>query len=440
MTSIDELFSGICIIVDDELGKNNSTDVIMKIKLSIEQKNIPILAYSELPIIEQIKHFKNLSFVLLDWDINPIEAADKFEGVSLGEVAAGYNQDAIVTFIKEVNKESYLPIFIFSNENIEIIKTRLVEEKLIDSSKRNNIFIKSKGELINTPDNENVLFDEIEKWMKETPSIYVLKEWGKAIALAQKEIFWEFSAIHHQWPNILWRTFKDDNIEPNYEISYLLLKNIETRIMPLSLESEILEEELHSDDLSESITRVIEATKYIKYTPPILGNSLSSLGDIYKRGNNYYVNIRPACDCIERREGMTDTIYLLKGKVVKKNIPFDEKYGFLEKIGECYVFPIDDGKIICFKFKDLEVEKYEDYKPYKKGKLLMPYITYLTEKYSFYLQRQGLPKIPIAAIDKEKILKNEEMPDVDALKKKIELYEILNKNLLSQQGKTKRYK
>lgn len=50
MIDVEELFKGIAVIIDDEI--NDETSPIFKIKKLIEQRNIPVLTYTEVPRLE----------------------------------------------------------------------------------------------------------------------------------------------------------------------------------------------------------------------------------------------------------------------------------------------------------------------------------------------------------------------------------------------------
>ena len=70
----------------------------------------------------------------------------------------------------------------------------------------------------------------------------------------------------------------------------------------------------------------------------------------------------------------------------------------LEKINHAVVAFLDDGKIIEFKFSDFEIKEWDDIKDSRVGRLLPPYINRIQQRYSLYMQRQGLPRIPDDAI------------------------------------------
>lgn len=122
----------------------------------------------------------------------------------------------------------------------------------------------------------------------------------------------------------------------------------------------------------------------------------STTGDIYQRGNGkYYLNVRPACDCVGRKGECK--VYLIKGKKLSSRDQqtfFDTKYGnFKEQQNFVIVGPVE-GAFIRFNFQDMIIKDYEEMKNQHIGRLLPPFITRVTQKYGLYIHRQGLPRLP----------------------------------------------
>lgn len=394
MTNIDELFSGVCVIVDDAFGKEDRSDNIWKIRKSIEERNIPVLAYPDLPHEGQIKHYKGLNFMLLDWKINPIAEEEQLEGVRMGDASG----NAVISFIKRLNEQTYIPIFIFSQENVDTIKRHLSEADLLVEGKFTNIFVKSKSDLLSTADNPNTLFDEIEKWLKATPSIYVLKEWENAARSAKRNLFWSFSEVHHAWPSALKKAFKSDGADPSHELGAFIFKNIIARTSPILFDDEIVNSAsgtIGKDDLR----RVLERERYLTEHLP----GKPATGCLFRIScedkTDYYLNIRPDCDIIREENPY---LYLLKGAEInesKINCGNDDsiifKNGELrEKINSAYLACVDDGKTIEFSFRKMCIKRWKEVKDNRIGRVLPPYITRIQQKYAFYLQRQGVPGLP----------------------------------------------
>ncbi|MDR1198165.1 MAG: hypothetical protein LBK94_04020 [Prevotellaceae bacterium] len=207
-----DLFKGIGIIIDDALSvqSENQNDIIWKIKSSFEKQNIPLLTFSELPQNEQVQNFHTISFLLFDWDLYEQLPAE----VSKPQTATSDN----IEFIKQFNAVCFAPIFIFSNENTDDIKNRLVEANLYDSAKNNHIFVESKSNLKQS----RTLFTKINKWITTTPSIYVLKEWEKSLSRAKCDLFHDFYNINPNFPKVLQQTFTVDGVDENHELGALI--------------------------------------------------------------------------------------------------------------------------------------------------------------------------------------------------------------------------
>ena len=66
-----DLFNGIAVIIDDEIGKKAAN--INELIKQIEDKNIPCVKYTYLPENDVIKHLQGISFLILDWRIRDKE-------------------------------------------------------------------------------------------------------------------------------------------------------------------------------------------------------------------------------------------------------------------------------------------------------------------------------------------------------------------------------
>ncbi len=387
-----DLFRGVGVIIDDALANVNSKDSIWKIAKSFENKNIPLLKFTELPTDEKVKNFNSVSFLLLDWDLYGTQLET---GISKPQTFTDEN----INFIKLFNKICFAPIFIFSNENTDDIKAKLSNSGLYDSTKSNHIFVESKGNVKQA----RALFSKIKTWLSKTPSMYVLKEWEKSMTQAKCDMLWDFYAINPMWANILKETLKDDGADENHELSLLLYKNLIARTTPVTFDEAVLKPTRHKPT-KEDLRKVLECERYLKNEKI---PEIPATGDIFKKDSCYCINIRPDCDIA--RKGDDVKLYCLKGKTIKEQdinakkksskIIFD-KGTFIERSYNAYVSFVDDGKIIEFKFNDnnLIQEEWKNLKNKRIGRLLPPYITHLQQKYAFYLQRQGLPAIPDKAI------------------------------------------
>ena len=230
---IKELFKGVAVVIDDNIDDNNNNkDKINDIILSLEKNNIPLLKYKTIPNDNEIKQFNNINFVLLDWELNPSVQITETAPVTGAKesiiIKSSYDDDCTdnIDFLKKLQKVAFIPVFIFSHLDPETITKKLKEkEELYSDNGENYIFVKKKDEII-SKNNGNKIFTEIEKWLKQIPSIYVLKEWEKSLCDAKNKLFWDFYNINHKWPSVLQETFKDDGADINYELGTFIFKNI----------------------------------------------------------------------------------------------------------------------------------------------------------------------------------------------------------------------
>ncbi|MDR1244513.1 MAG: hypothetical protein LBJ98_00855 [Endomicrobium sp.] len=386
MTNVLDLFRGVGVIIDDALKSEKETahDGIWEIKKSFEDKNIPLLTYFELPD-NNTKNFNSISFLLLDWDLIGLE-----QGIDLPQAAIDDN----ITFIQQFNDICFVPIFIFSNESKESIEEQLVMADLYDDKKSNNIFIKSKSDFVNVD-----LFTVIEEWIKQTPSIYVLKEWELSLQQGKNSLFWDFYHINPEWAKILYETINKDGGDLSYEMSDILFENLKTRTLPVNFDTSILSASATTTITPDEIKQVLEGQRFRKHNLNMIFT-----GDVFLKDGKYYINVRPQCDCISRKEGETIDnvkIYLIEGKeIIANELTKKQKSKLIDdsEISKFVTFPINGGKFIQFDFKEFAIVEFRDYKPYRIGTLLPPFITKLIQKYAAYMQRQGLPRIPEEAM------------------------------------------
>lgn len=108
-----ELFNGIAIIIDDEIGSSKEIDNLID---QIENRKMPCLKYNNLPDDLTIKNFNQISFILLDWNLPHKEFSDHIlDGVHIPKKALGQSLiDANISFIKKMRDICFAPIFIFT--------------------------------------------------------------------------------------------------------------------------------------------------------------------------------------------------------------------------------------------------------------------------------------------------------------------------------------
>lgn len=387
---IIKLFKGIGVIIDDSFGnKTSKKDKIWNIKSYFEKKNFPILTFSALPSEEQIEHLRSISFIILDWNLTGVE------GIDLSDELINDN----IEFIRKIKEVCFSPIFIFTNEGHDDVINALSNKGLYNRNlTTNHIFVKNKDDLKNS----QTLFSELANWVKRTPSIYVLKEWDYNVSKAISILFNDLYQISPSWPYILSKNYSNDIgvdiSEGNNEICDLINRNLFSRCSPISLNHVLISKKKHGIT-KEEIRKILECERFLKnnYLP-----NFPVMGDIFKIGKKYLINIRPDCDIVRVDN---PELYCIEGekinedKINKRDSRYVFKHGaFREQIDFTIVPFIDGGKIIEFKFKKLTHKEWNSIKDKRIGRLLPPYITKLKLQYIAYLQRQGVSSIPDNAI------------------------------------------
>ena len=397
---ISELFKGIAVVIDDEVDIKGAN--ISKVLKQLDKKNIPYISYKDIPSDEIISNFQNLSFILLDWDLKQNGAINDTlpQEVKIQSTLKKLDLEKNIEFIEKVKRICFCPIFIFSNYEIVDIQKTLEDNKLIRNNSQSHIFIKRKSDLING----NHLFSEIESWVKDNPSIYVLKKWENEYQRSKNSLFLDFQEINPLWPRIIWSNFEKDGVNKSSELGKLIHNNLNSRMYPLEFSEKVLslqESELEPD----SIRKVLEGELYLKDS--VIPKDSISPGDLFQRSSDYFLNIRASCDLVPNRNSGKTTIndvelYLIIGKEMKAKEmgkKYEVDYGlFRECTNQVIVFPINNGKAIVFNLKKLRIDIWANFQNNRIGRILPPHITRIQQKYSFYLQRQGLPRIPLKAI------------------------------------------
>jgi len=392
-------------VIDDKIGEQG--DLINNLIDQIEAMNIPCVKYRQLPELSAIEHFRNISFLLLDWRLLQSEELSDtvLEGVMLPPTISSNIINANINFIKEIVRNCFIPIFIFSNEEKSAIINVLTENELYDETRPNIILIHNKNEL----KRKNKLVSAITNWIKNNPPIYVLTEWENENNRAKHQLFTDFYKMSPSWPKVFWDNFEKDGSDPSIEFGNLISRNIHTRMSPILFDRKTIRRNSKSVKNKE-IRNIMKGEMFIKKDN--LSDNFISTGDIFEEEyvesgqtrKKYYLNIRPQCDLMRGSSSDNIELYCLRGRYLDENT-LNKKNGiriiegqFVEKINHAIVPYITDEKIIEFLFKDLKIYKWSELKKKRIGRLLPPYITRIQQRYSLYLQREGLSRIPKEAL------------------------------------------
>lgn len=396
------LFKGIAVVIDDELGDAGSG--IATICSQIETAGGYVVGLKDLPAKDaDLANFAGASFFLVDWDlIGAHVGAPAGAGVAVPATLKKEKINGILDFLDRLRQNRYVPVFIFTNEDVDTVKTALGKRAaLYQVGQPSHIFVKSKDEVI-TDGVLKVLND----WVNTVPSALVLKRWELEYERAKNALFADFYANSIYWPVVLWQTFEEDGVPGSDELGRLISRNLLSRMTPFDMDmTEFVKQlqELKDHDpkrYRQDLMKVLEGERLVRNDR--LHDERVATGDVFKISGDYYVNIRPDCDCIPRSGVDDPELYLLKGSAlgaaaVEKRLERDHGL-FSERDDEAIVFAIHEGRTVSFKLKEMRTKKWSEVKDKRVGRLLPPFSTRVQQRYAAYLQRPGIPKIPLAAM------------------------------------------
>jgi hypothetical protein len=397
------LFHGIAVLIDDEIQDERAS--IRAIQSQIEAEGCHVVTMSKLPTQASVPNLREVAFFILDWNLY---------GRSLRETAGDgpivvpqglkeQNAADAIKFLKDLKSIRFAPVFIFTDELVEEITDELKKDKdLYDEQDPSHILVMSKGEV-----QAKGIFSVLSTWMQSAPSVYVLKRWERAYQVAKNALFVDFYAKSVLWPLYLWKTYQEDDVSASMELGSVIGRNLLSRMAPFDFDLAPFADALKSADADEGKSRdillkVLEGDRFVS-KEQLHGDSIAP-GDVFKKSKEFFINIRPDCDCIPRGGSDPDSVklYLLKGdklssgQVTKRH---REKYGSIEEDdSEAVVFAMKDGISVSFQLAELYIETWGDWKALRIGRLLPPFLTRLQQRYSAYLQRPGLTRVPKAAV------------------------------------------
>lgn len=393
---LKSVMSGIAIVIDDAIesgatdedGKDGTEDLIVKIVQRAEQKwDLPFYKAKEMPPSEIWPNLlQAASFILLDWRLRPSGASQLKQAVIKTNIQ----------FLKKA-KDYFVPVLIFTNESPEDVKNELPEDIYREESpEKNFVFIQQKSSLLS---GDSLDFSAIGLWIKQNASVYALKRWEKAFHAAKRELFSSMYERSSDWPRVFWKAYKDDGVDPSSSLTHLINDNLRGRMLTSAFEAEMLA----APDFQvtgEDLRALIGETSF--RSQRTLPQDEIRCGDLFKQSHGkFLLNLRPDCDCVPR-EGTVDDVelYCIEGKKMRDS-ELHNKYQeghFDERVWESVAFSIYDGKSMRFDLRKLSIKKFSELKQDRIGRLLHPYLTRIQQRFALYLQRQGLPRIPEAAI------------------------------------------
>lgn len=427
---VGKLFQGIAVIFDDEI--NNPTSTISVIKELIQNKNIPVAVYNEMPRQEIIPALSNASFVILDWDYtNGSLEIESGERLAIPGELKNEQENDLIEFIRTLLRLIFIPVFIFTSKSVDSIKMSLRDAGLWEDNKQNRIFIKQKNDV----NSEEQLFGAIEEWLKAMPSVYVLKEWENTIATTKNNMFVELYGYSSNWVKIIWDMLKADSRENHREFGDFITKQLINRVGNYFFEEQIIDSA--QTPSPDELSKVVEGERYVSYSE--MPNQAYT-GDLFLDDDKYYLNIRAQCDLARDRNPV---LYLIKGKELQdedivtedikvtsekelqisakqrfslerlceicqnneelialndlfrkhKNEAFFSSGNIIGKKSEVIITCVAGKKALKFRL-DIEVKKYNSIKDKLIGRILPPYITCIQQSCANYIVREGTMPTP----------------------------------------------
>jgi len=396
------LFKGIAVVIDNGIGREAEIDKILQ---NIEASGGHAIRLLELPAdTYDLEHFARVSFFIMDWNFAndggvPLEAGVRLPK-SLNEAMVADN----IAFLKRLSRSRHAPVFIFSNEETDVVVKELsADPDLHKSVEESHILVRRKSDVVDK------LYEVLEEWAAGTPSVLTLRSWERGYLRAANDLFIDLHNRTPYWPVLLWQTFDADKIPPQIEMNKLLNRLVESRMEHLDLKLDPFMEKVaeqkaaNETDYLASVHKVLEGERFLRGDK--LAENFFSPGDVFERADDsgnktYWMNIRAECDCIRGSDSLD--LYLLKIKQIQENeIEIDTRNGAIqnERDGEAVIFAMMGGKTFSVQFKDLRVKTIKNLRTDKYlriGRLLAPFSTRVQQRYSSYIQRPGMPRIPPA--------------------------------------------
>ncbi len=444
--NIKELINGIVVIIDDEV--NDEKTAIYKIRRQIMDSHFPVATYEDIPDIKDIKALSHAAFIILDW--NFYQDSSLLEDSEERLMIPGLKEDKkeqLITFLKALLKEIFVPVFIFTTSHPDEVRDTLreVEVEVVDEDRKSGrVFVKQKDFDLS----EEELFHTIESWMNDMPSVYALKVWEKTANEVKTNLFLEWQSLSPDWVPVIWNMMKIDSIDNAYEFGTFLTRNITNRMQMFEFEEDYIPN-IQGDDKShnEELWKIMEGERYQQYDKTQLPKQAYT-GDLILYNGDYFLNIRAQCDISrpnKKDKEYNPELYLIKGSILntkevalrdiqltengellfsngtkkalkdmmeiynnpKKLERFNKKFSdnrnfmvyyssgeLLEKKTEAIIACVDEGKIIKFSLRDFSIKKFDEMKEYRIGRILPPYINRVQAKFSQYIVREGVTPIP----------------------------------------------
>jgi hypothetical protein len=194
-------------------------------------------------------------------------------------------------------------------------------------------------------------------------------------------------------------------VNPHFELTETISRNILHRFEPLVFEDTVLETEGDWTDSKAALRRVVHRNAVVARAS--LHDDVIMPGDYFSLDGEpdaILINVTPACDLVARAGTAIEDVHmtLLKGELLSPS-----KYSSKTKRKELrspegsevtWVLR-DDGKPYEIQFKSWQRATWGIHRDRRLGRLLEPYVTLLQQRFALHFHRQGLPRLPDVYFD-----------------------------------------
>ena len=250
--------------------------------------------------------------------------------------------------------------------------------------------------------------------MDSIPQSTALKTWERNYERAKAALFKDFQLSAVQWPGILWHTSTMDGVNPSYDLTETISRNLLYRMNPYQFDKDIIlstggtESLLSTEDteLLASVRRVLHQHAVLPVDS--LYTDVTMPGDFFWENGQQHppatidICLTPACDLVARGKDGADGIrmFMVRASLVQDNeFKSKAKIRRMIRAGDTTTSVllhhlVPEDAMYSVRFKDWCVTTWGEVKNKRRGRLLEPYVTMLQQRNALFSQRQGVPCLP----------------------------------------------
>ena len=183
------------------------------------------------------------------------------------------------------------PIFVITQEDTPYVISRLSASDITKKAiQQGQITVYSKSYI-----SKSRIKSVINKWCKNNPAIYVLKELDTSTDKAMTTLFRGMTSIDNRWPAVVYNTIKaDKSMDVNREFFEFLVDSFVGRMDTPSFDEAIIGK-VPRQLVDNELIKLYSDAKLVSYDVQPEG---PCTGDVYidESGKNIFINITAGCD------------------------------------------------------------------------------------------------------------------------------------------------